>query len=114
MDHTTKSGGDESYGGRIMQKTFYTYMMASGKHGTIYIGMTSDLVKRVWQHKNHVTDGFTDQHDVTRLVWYEQHSTAENAIIHEKRLKKYKRDWKANLIEQGNPHWTDLYPAISG
>ena len=87
--------------------------MASAKHGTVYIGMTSDLIRRAWEHRNHVLEGFTDDHDVTMLVWFEQHATAENAIKREKTLKKYKREWKCNLIEEENPHWADLYDSVA-
>jgi len=86
--------------------------MASGRNGTLYIGMTNDLVRRVWEHKNHVVEGFTEKHDVTMLVWFEVHATAEAAIKREKRLKRYKRDWKLELIEAENPDWNDLYEVI--
>ncbi len=92
---------------------YYTYMMASGKNGTLYIGMTNDLVHRVWEHKNHVAEGFTDTYNVTKLVWFEVHQAAEAAIVREKRLKRYKRDWKIELIEADNPHWDDLYEKIT-
>lgn len=92
---------------------YYTYMMASGKNGTLYIGMTNDLVRRVWEHKNHVAEGFTDTYNVTKLVWFEVHQAAEAAIVREKRLKRYKRDWKIELIEADNPHWDDLYEKVT-
>jgi putative endonuclease len=92
---------------------YYTYIMASGKNGTLYIGMTNDLIRRVWEHKNHCVDGFTGRYDVTDLVWYEIHSTAENAIKREKRLKRYQRQWKISLIEENNPQWHDLYDDIA-
>ena len=92
---------------------YYTYMMASGKNGTLYIGMTNGLVRRVWEHKNHVAEGFTDTYDVTKLVWFEVHATAKAAIVREKRLKRYKRDWKIELIEADNPYWHDLYDKIT-
>jgi len=87
--------------------------MASGRNGTLYIGMTNDLVRRVWEHKNHAVEGFTDKHDVTMLVWFEVHATAEAAIKREKRLKRYKRVWKLELIEADNPDWDDLYGVIA-
>jgi len=86
------------------------YMMASRKHGTLYIGVTSDLTGRVGQHREEVRDGFTKAHGVKRLVWFETHDGIEAAIHREKRLKKYKREWKINLIEQDNPNWDDLFP----
>ena len=87
-------------------------MMASGQHGTLYIGVTSDLVNRVTQHRAGLTDGFTKRYGVKRLVWFEQHDSIVTAIQREKSLKKYKREWKVNLIELMNPDWSDLYPAF--
>jgi putative endonuclease len=95
-----------------MEKNFFAYMMASGFQGTIYSGMTSDLPGRVWKHKEGKYDGFTKKYEVKYLVWYEACPSAEAAIKLEKRLKKYKRDWKINLIERENPHWEDLYESI--
>jgi len=92
---------------------FYTYMLASRRNGTLYIGTTRDLVRRVWEHKSHVVPGFTHEHDVTLLVWFEVHATAEAAISREKRLKRYKRRWKMELIEATNPTWRDLYDDIA-
>ncbi|MFC1495203.1 GIY-YIG nuclease family protein [Thermodesulfobacteriota bacterium] len=88
------------------------YILASKRNGTIYVGVTSDLVKRVWEHRNNVTDGFTKKYDVHKLVWYEIHSTMESAINREKRIKKYNRKWKLDLIEKMNPDWMDLYETI--
>jgi len=86
------------------------YIMASRKHGTLYIGVTSQLLVRASQHRDGATDGFTKQYGVKRLVWYEWHDGIEPAIHREKRLKKYKREWKINLIERDNPDWDDLFP----
>jgi putative endonuclease len=86
------------------------YMMASGQHGTIYIGVTSDLLNRVAQHREGVIDGFTKRHGVKRLVWFEHHDGIAAAIQREKSLKKYKREWKVALIERENPKWADLFP----
>ena len=86
------------------------YIMASRKHGTLYVGVTSKLVARVSQHREGMMDGFTNQHGVRRLVWVEWHDSIESAIHREKRLKKYKREWKINLIERDNPDWDDLFP----
>lgn len=89
------------------------YLLASGKNGTLYIGVTSDLVKRVWQHREHVNaSSFTDSYDITQLVWYELHDTMESAILREKQLKKWNRAWKLRLIEEANPRWADLWESI--
>ncbi len=89
------------------------YLLASARHGTLYIGVTSNLVQRIWQHREHAAQGFTERYDVTRLVWYEPHDTMESAILREKRLKKWKREWKIDLIEQTNPGWRDLWQDIA-
>ena len=88
------------------------YLLANGMRGTLYAGVTSDLVQRVWQHKNDLVDGFTKQHGVHILVWYELHETMESAIIREKAIKAWKRAWKIELIESSNPDWRDLYADI--
>ncbi|WP_308366596.1 MULTISPECIES: GIY-YIG nuclease family protein [unclassified Microbulbifer] len=88
------------------------YILASKRNGTLYTGVTSNLVQRVWQHKNDFIEGFTKKYRVKTLVWYELHSTMENAISREKSIKNWKRAWKLNLIEKFNPHWRDLYPEI--
>ena len=92
-----------------MSKQYYVYILASKKNGTLYIGVTSNLVKRLWEHKNKLVDGFTRKYGVTDLVYFEQYSDPLNAIRREKRLKKYKRKWKLELIEKHNPEWKDLY-----
>ncbi len=92
---------------------YYVYMTSSKPYGTIYTGMTNNLSRRIWEHKNHVAKGFTDEYQVHRLVWFEQHSTAENAIKREKRLKRFKRDWKIELIEADNPNWDDMFNAVA-
>ncbi len=89
-------------------------MLASGRNGTLYIGVTSDLIKRVWQHRESVVDGFTKKYGVKMLVWYEQHETMESAICKEKAMKKWLRKWKLATIEKTNPHWLDLWPEIIG
>jgi putative endonuclease len=86
------------------------YIMASRKHGTLYVGVTSDLLNRGAQHRAGEIDGFTRRYGVKRLVWYEWHDGIEAAIHREKRLKKFSREWKINLIERDNPDWNDLYP----
>lgn len=88
------------------------YILAGKKNGTLYIGVTSDLLQRIWQHKNYLSDGFTKKYDVTQLVYFEQHLTMENAITREKQLKNWKREWKIELVESKNPEWIDLYSSI--
>ena len=88
------------------------YILASKKNGTLYIGVTSDLVKRIWQHKNHVVAGFTEKHDVVLLVYFEQYDDMGNASIREKQLKSWNRTWKLKLIEKNNPSWNDLYAGL--
>lgn len=96
-----------------MQKYFYVYILASRRNGTLYIRITSDLIKRVWEHKNKLADGFTKKYNIDRLVCFEQFNDAKNAIRREKRLKKYNRQWKLNLIEKANDKWNDLYEEIT-
>ena len=88
------------------------YILASNPYGTLYIGVTSDLMKRVWQHRNSLCDGFTKKYRVHKLVWFELHGRMNTAIEHEKRLKTWKRDWKIKLIERSNPDWHDLYHGL--
>ena len=88
------------------------YMLASKKNGVLYIGVTSALVKRIWQHKNDVVEGYTNRYGARTLVWYELHPAMESAILREKTLKSWKRAWKVRLIESENPEWCDLYPTI--
>ena len=90
------------------------YMLASERNGTLYIGVTSDLIKRVWQHKESLADGFAKKYGVKILVWYEQHETMESAITKEKAMKKWLRKWKLKTIEQTNPDWNDLWSEITG
>ncbi len=85
------------------------YILASKKNGTLYIGVTSDLIKRVWEHKNNFVEGFTKRCSVHTLVWYEVHETMESAIAREKALKFWKRAWKIELIEAANPDWLDRF-----
>ncbi len=93
-------------------KIFYVYILASKRNGTLYIGVTSDIVKRIWQHKNNLMKGFTEKYGVKQLVYYETYNDAETAIKREKQLKKWKRAWKLEIIEKKNPKWLDLYPDI--
>lgn len=93
-------------------KQFFVYILASKRNGTLYIGVTSDLLKRVSEHKNKVVKGFTEKYDVTRLVYYECYDDPNTAILREKQLKKWERKWKLDLIEQKNPKWNDLYEEL--
>ena len=95
-----------------MPKQPVVYILASKKNGTLYTGVTSDLVKRIYEHKNDLIDGFTKRYQVHQLVWYELHEDMESAILREKRIKAWKRNWKLNLIENMNPDWQDLYDSI--
>lgn len=97
-----------------MNKSFCVYILASQRNGTLYIGVTSDLIKRIWEHKNKVVPGFTEQYGVDKLVYFEQYEDAEMAMHREKRLKEWKRQWKLALIEKNNPEWNDLYSGILG
>ena len=89
------------------------YILASKRNGTQYVGVTSNLVQRVWQHKNDLVAGFTKRYGVHTLVWYESHETMESAIGREKAIKEWKRAWKLELIEQGNSAWRDLYGELA-
>ena len=97
-----------------MERQPCVYLLASGRNGTLYIGVTSNLVGRTWQHREHVVDGFTKKYVVTRLVWYELHGTMEEALLREKRIKKWNRAWKIRLIDEYNPSWRDLWPDLTG
>ncbi|HEY2344932.1 MAG TPA: GIY-YIG nuclease family protein [Xanthomonadaceae bacterium] len=96
-----------------MEKHPCVYILASDRNGTLYIGVTSNLVGRVWQHREHAVDGFSGHHHVTGLVWFEVHESMESAILREKQLKKWNREWKIRLIEEANPYWNDLYDQIT-
>lgn len=95
-----------------MEKAFCVYILASARNGTLYVGVTSNLVQRVWQHKEGLAEGFTKDYGVNQLVWYEQHDSAESAILREKQIKKWNREWKVELIEAENPYWHDLYSEV--
>lgn len=95
-----------------MSHAAYVYLLASQPYGTLYIGVTSDLVKRVWQHREGLADGFTKKYHVKCLVWYEVHDDILAAITREKQLKEWRREWKIQLIHEQNRQWRDLYPGI--
>ena len=92
---------------------YYVYLTASRKHGTLYLGVTNNLVRRIHEHKSKATPGFTSRYDVIRLVWFECYDDPANAIAREKHIKKWRREWKIRLIEEENPDWTDLYASIA-
>ncbi|MCS3731180.1 GIY-YIG nuclease family protein [Bradyrhizobium betae] len=95
-------------------RCYYVYILASRIGGTLYIGVTNDIIRRVAEHKSKVIESFTEKYDVARLVYFEQFDDPENAIKREKRVKKWNRAWKVRLIEKDNPNWDDLYPGIAG
>jgi putative endonuclease len=95
------------------ERYFYVYILASRIGGTLYIGVTNDLIRRVYEHRTGAVPGFTSEYGVYRLVYFEQFSDIENAIRREKRLKKWNRAWKIRLIEDVNPNWDDLYPTLA-
>jgi putative endonuclease len=95
-----------------MDQPSYVYLLASARNGTLYLGVTSDLIKRVWQHRQGLADGFTKKYRVKQLVWFETHGDIMEAIRREKILKKWSRSSKIDLIQKGNPYWRDLYDDI--
>lgn len=92
---------------------YYVYLLASRKEGTLYLGVTNNLVRRSYQHREKLLPGFTSRYDVRRLVWFEVYDDPVTAITREKEIKKWRRAWKVSLIEKENPEWTDLYPEIT-
>ena len=92
--------------------SFYVYLLASRRNGTLYLGMTDNLAQRIWMHRTETLPGFTKQYGVKMLVWYEQHETRESAFSRERQIKKWNRAWKLKLVEQMNPTWRDLYDDI--
>lgn len=95
-----------------MERNPCVYILASKRNGTLYVGVTSNLAKRIWQHKNDLAEGFTKRYGVHFLVWYEVHESMENAIAREKAIKEWQRHWKLELVEAMNPDWRDLYEEI--
>ncbi len=92
---------------------YYVYLLASKKHGMLYLGVTNDIVRRTHQHRTDAAKGFTSRYGIHKLVWFEIYDDALTAIAREKELKKWRRDWKIRLIEEQNPTWDDLFPGIS-
>ena len=93
----------------MMERNSYVYILASGRYGTLYVGVTADLLRRVWQHREDLVEGFTKRHGVHRLVWFERHEEIYQAIVREKQIKKWNRAWKVDMISEANPTWRDLY-----
>jgi putative endonuclease len=93
-------------------KNYFVYLLASQKNGTLYVGVTNDLIRRVWEHKNDFVEGFTKHYQIHRLVWYEETTDVTSAIQREKQIKKWRRQWKINLIEKENPEWEDLFDQL--
>jgi putative endonuclease len=96
----------------LMDRQYYVYILASRRYGTLYVGVTNDLVRRIWEHRNDLVEGFTREHAIPALVWYEVHGDGIEAIRREKLIKRWHRDWKVNLIQEFNPDWVDLYDRI--
>jgi putative endonuclease len=92
--------------------SFYVYILANRPDGVIYVGMTDDLARRVWEHRSGAVAGFTRRYGIKMLVWYEQHDSRETALQRERRIKKWNRAWKIELIERANPEWNDLYDGL--
>jgi putative endonuclease len=107
----TRSVNPESIPPVLM--AYYVYLLASGKYGTLYLGVTNNIVRRIYEHKSKAVTGFTRRYSIDKLVWFEIYNDALTAIAREKELKKWRRDWKIRLIEESNPQWIDLYPEIA-
>jgi putative endonuclease len=96
-----------------MNKNYYVYILSNSRNSVLYVGITSNLVRRTYEHKNHLVEGFTDKYNVTKLVYLEVFDDPKNAILREKKLKRWHRSWKQELIEKDNPNYQDLYPKIA-
>ncbi|TAN06451.1 MAG: GIY-YIG nuclease family protein [Rhodanobacteraceae bacterium] len=97
----------------MSEKQSAVYILASDRNGTLYVGVTSNMVQRVWQHRNGVVEGFSKEYRTHKFVYFEQHVTMADAILREKQIKKWNRAWKLELIEKANPYWNDLYPEVA-
>ena len=106
-----RSGRDDE--GGVLEQQFYVYIVASQRNGTLYVGVTNDLARRAYEHRTRAVRGFTATHGVKMLVWYEPHDSIVEAIAREKRLKRWRREWKLDLIETANPQWLDLYESLN-
>jgi putative endonuclease len=98
---------------KVGRLPYYVYMLASGRRGTLYVGVTNDLIRRVYEHRNDLVPGFTKKYRVHRLIWFENHDDITEAIAKEKRMKRWRRSWKIELIEHQNEDWHDLWPGIA-
>ena len=96
----------------MREHIYFVYMVASKEQGTLYTGVTNDILRRVQEHQEGLVPGFTKKYGVKKLVWFETHNYIYDAIVREKRIKRWRRDWKRSLIEESNPHWIDLYPQL--
>ena len=112
MSHDHSTHPRRSGAGRNPERLPSVYLLASRRNGTLYVGVTSNLIQRVWQHKSDLAGGFTQRYGVHDLVWYEVHDTMESAISREKAIKGWKRAWKIALIEKSNSQWRDLYDEL--
>lgn len=97
----------------MVEKYYYVYLLSSGRNGTLYVGVTNNLVRRVGEHKEGLVDGFTKRYRVAQLMWFEVHTSIDAAIAREKQIKKWNRDWKIDLFRETNPQWLDLYPGLT-
>jgi putative endonuclease len=97
-----------------MDRQFFVYILASQRNGTLYVGVTNEIARRVYEHRTGAIPGFTAKYGVKTLVWYEPHVSIAEAIAREKRLKRWRREWKIKLIEEANPQWLDLYETLNG
>ncbi len=97
----------------MTEKNFFVYILSSRRNGTLYIGVTSDLLKRIYEHRHGLLEGFTKRYNIKNLVYFEPHDSAEDAIKREKNMKEWKRAWKIELIEKDNPEWLDLYESLT-
>ncbi len=96
----------------MQDRSYFVYIPTNKPHGTLYVGVTNDIARRIWEHRSKAVEGFTKTHNITLLVWYENYATAEGAIAQEIRLKKWLPQWKIELIEKANLHWVDLYDSL--
>jgi len=96
-----------------MENTYFVYILASGRNGTLYVGVTNNLIRRLAEHRSGLVPGFTRTYDVDQLMWYETHTSIDAAIAREKQLKRWKRQWKIELFQDINPQWVDLYPSLT-
>ena len=96
----------------MTDKQYHVYIICNKRNDTLYTGITSNLIKRIWQHKNGLVEGFSKRYSIKLLVYFEAHNDVEEAILREKRIKKWNRKWKLNLIEKNNPNWDDLYQSL--